>query len=146
MPDPAGPDVTHSDSPMPPADGAGVPFAAVGTAAHVRQSLERMAAALQGADGRQAGHSRPPLARAGRPPSDPNGGGRAAAGPHREALRDSVRAYARQLRAEAVPPQRMLVLVKGEVAAAAPGACDGDDRRTLLEDVVRWSIDAYYAT
>jgi hypothetical protein len=53
----------------------------------------------------------------------------------------SAGAYARRLRDEGLTPERMLVLVK--VAADHPGA-RGFWARELTNDVVRWSIEAYF--
>ena len=53
----------------------------------------------------------------------------------------SASAYARRLRDEGLTPERMLVLVK--VAADHPGA-RGFWARELTNDVVRWSIEAYF--
>ena len=61
------------------------------------------------------------------------------------ALRALVRAaattYARQLRAQGTTPERMLVLVK---AAAAHQGSPGFGAQELTNDIVRWSIEAYY--
>ena len=60
-------------------------------------------------------------------------------------LRASVTAYVRRLHDEQVPPERMLVLVKDAVRAATPASADVLEGRELMESVVRWSIEAYYA-
>jgi hypothetical protein len=62
----------------------------------------------------------------------------------REQLRASVSAYARRLRAEGQPSERMLILVKTAVREAVPPELDSVELRELLEDVVRWSVEAYY--
>jgi hypothetical protein len=62
----------------------------------------------------------------------------------RAQLRASVAAYARRLKAEGQPPERMLVLVKTAVRDAVPPEFDAVEVRELLEDVVRWSVEAYY--
>lgn len=59
----------------------------------------------------------------------------------RALVRASATAYVRQLRAEGVTPERMLVLVKA--ATAAPGPT-GFGSQELTNDVVRWSIEAYF--
>ncbi len=59
-------------------------------------------------------------------------------------LRASVTAYVHHLRADGLPPERMLVLVKSAVHDATPAALDVDEARRLMEDVVRWSVEAYY--
>jgi hypothetical protein len=60
--------------------------------------------------------------------------------------RAAVDAFAARLRADGVPPERMLVLVKAAVRDSAPGVLDQAQLHALTEDVVRWSIEAYYAT
>jgi hypothetical protein len=62
----------------------------------------------------------------------------------RAELRESVVAYVRDLRAQGVPSERMLVLVKVAVREATPPELDAYEARALMEDVVRWSVDAYY--
>ena len=62
----------------------------------------------------------------------------------RAQLRASVAAYARRLKAEGQPSERMLVLVKTAVREAVPPEFDAVEVRELLEDVVRWSVEAYY--
>ena len=53
----------------------------------------------------------------------------------------SATAYARRLRNERLTPEHMLVLVK--VAAGHPGTLRFG-ARALMNDVVRWSIEAYF--
>ena len=66
----------------------------------------------------------------------------------REALREAVRAYASALRADGARPERMLVAVKEAVGAdSAPvraGSETADGARTVMDDAVRWSIEAYF--
>jgi hypothetical protein len=62
----------------------------------------------------------------------------------RAELRASITAYVRHLRADGVPAERMVVLVKTTVRDAVPPELDAFEARELMEDVVRWSIDAYY--
>jgi hypothetical protein len=40
----------------------------------------------------------------------------------------------------------MLVCLKTAAREAVPGELDPVEVRALVDDVVRWSIDAYYAT
>lgn len=68
---------------------------------------------------------------------------RAAAHALREQLRDSVTSYAEVLRADEVLPERVIVLVKSAVVESDP--LRDHDHRAVLEDVVRWAVDAYYA-
>ena len=59
----------------------------------------------------------------------------------RAMLRASVTTYVRQLREQGMTPERMLVLVK---AAAAGTVARGVDARELVNDLVRWSIEAFF--
>ena len=59
-------------------------------------------------------------------------------------LRTAVSSYARALRGEGAPAERMLILVKTTVVEASVGRFDGDAKRELMDLVVRWSIEAYY--
>jgi hypothetical protein len=59
----------------------------------------------------------------------------------RALVRASATAYARRLREQGTTPERMLVLVK--TAAGHPGS-PGFGVRELTNDVVRWSIEAYF--
>lgn len=94
------------------------------------------------------------LAGARRPPRVPtlHPGGRSVdprPGPNvdtaqRAAARSAVCALVVQLRERGVPPERMLVDVKGVAQAASSGVLDADTARALVEDVVRWSVEAFY--
>jgi hypothetical protein len=101
----------------------------------------------RGALGSRA-HIRRMLGRTGVPLAlvDPSGDDQPASLAFRAQLRASVTAYVRRLRAERVPPQRMLVLVKSVVREGAPTELEAIDARDLMSAVVRWSIEAYYAT
>ena len=68
---------------------------------------------------------------------------RAEAAELRERLRDSVIAYAVALRRTSVPPERAVVLVKAAVMAA--DFCPDKHNRHVVEEAVRWAVDAYYA-
>ena len=59
----------------------------------------------------------------------------------RALARAAATAYARQLRAEGLPPERMLVLVK---AATSHHGFPGFGAQALTNDIVRWSIEAYF--
>lgn len=59
----------------------------------------------------------------------------------RALARAAATAYARQLRGEGLPPERMLVLVKE--ATSHPGF-PGFGAQQLTNDIVRWSIEAYF--
>ncbi|HEX6059550.1 MAG TPA: hypothetical protein VFZ11_11100 [Gemmatimonadaceae bacterium] len=60
-------------------------------------------------------------------------------------LRVAVERYARDLRRQGVPPERMIVAVKGVVrrAAAAPHALPEPEH--LIPELVQWSVAAYFA-
>ena len=62
----------------------------------------------------------------------------------RAQLRASLTCYVRQLAGEGLPAERMLVLVKRGVRDALPHGADPEQARLLIEDVVRWSIEAYF--
>jgi hypothetical protein len=74
-------------------------------------------------------------------PRSPDQGGDSELQSLKALVRASATAYARRLRDEGLTPERMLVLVK--VAAGHPGA-HGFGARELTNDVVRWSIEAYF--
>lgn len=59
----------------------------------------------------------------------------------RSMARGAAAAYARRLRDEGVTPERMLVLVKATTDVSRPG----QGVRELTNDIVRWSIEAYFA-
>jgi len=112
----------------------------VGSAEHLRFAFRRAANAADRAVGLWLAHQSHAEVRADRPH-----GSDQAVGSEFQSLRALVRAsataYARRLRDEGLPPERMLVLVK--VAAGHPGTL-GFGARELTNDVVRWSIEAYF--
>jgi hypothetical protein len=59
----------------------------------------------------------------------------------RALVRTSATAYARRLRDDGTTPERMVVLVK---AAATHRGVPGFSVRELTNDIVRWSIEAYF--
>ena len=61
----------------------------------------------------------------------------------RTELSASVARFAVVLRALGEPPERALVLIKTAFSEAAPH--QDDDNRAVLEDIVKWVVDAYYA-
>ena len=63
----------------------------------------------------------------------------------RDKLRDTVAAIAGLERARGVPPEKVLMLLKGLVIDADAERLDAGDVRSLTNDVVRWGIEAYYA-
>lgn len=63
----------------------------------------------------------------------------------RDRLRDTVSALASLERAKGVPPEKMLMLLKGIVIDAEAEKLDAAEARSLMDDVVRWGIEAYYA-
>jgi hypothetical protein len=68
---------------------------------------------------------------------------RTAAQALREQLRDSVTTYALELRRDQVLPERVIVLMKSAVGES--DAVHDKNHRAVLDDVVRWAVDAYYA-
>ena len=60
-------------------------------------------------------------------------------------LRANVVAYVRELQHEGLPPEQMLVRIKTALREILPRELDAAASRDLMSDVVRWSIDAYYA-
>jgi len=62
----------------------------------------------------------------------------------REQLRSVVSSYVSLLRREGAPPERVIVLVK-EAVEMSELALDVGGRRALMEEVVTWVVDAYYA-
>ena len=62
----------------------------------------------------------------------------------RAALSATVARYAVLLRALGEPPERTLVLIKSAFREATPH--QNEDSRAALEDVVKWIVEAYYAT
>ena len=60
-----------------------------------------------------------------------------------ELLRDHVVRYTGALRAQGEPPERALVLMKAVIEPVLQGA--PQDRRAVMETVVRWCVEAYYA-
>jgi hypothetical protein len=61
----------------------------------------------------------------------------------REQLRDSVTTYALALRRDHVLPERVVVLMKSAIGES--DAVRDQSHRAVLDDVVRWAVDAYYA-
>jgi hypothetical protein len=62
----------------------------------------------------------------------------------RDAAHSAVTAFVVQLRESGVPPQRMLVDVKNVAREASTGLLDTSAAGALVEDVVRWSVEAFY--
>jgi len=63
----------------------------------------------------------------------------------RDKLRDTVAAIAGLERAKGMPPEKVLMLLKGLVLDADAEKLDAGAARSLTDDVVRWGIEAYYA-
>lgn len=63
----------------------------------------------------------------------------------RDRLRETVSALACLERTKGVPPERMLVLLKAILVEAKAEKLDASDAQSLLDDVIRWGIEAYYA-
>lgn len=118
------------------------PADALGSRAHVRATLDRARAAIRASQERTEA-SRTLLAG-----SEALAGAPARmlqdSGALRAQLRASVTAYVRRLKAEGLPPERTIVLVKSAVRDGTPPELDAWEARELMEDVVRWSVEAYY--
>ena len=112
----------------------------VGSAEHLRSAFGRAASAADRAVGLWLAYQSHAEVRADWPGSPDRGVG-SEFHSLRARVQASATAYARRLRDEGLTPERMLVLVK--VAAGHPGA-PGLGTRELTNDVVRWSIDAYF--
>lgn len=63
----------------------------------------------------------------------------------RDDVRDAVAAVAGFERARGGPPERMLIVLKELVFDAGVGRLEGCVTQSLLDDVVHWGIEAYYA-
>jgi hypothetical protein len=114
--------------------------AAVGSAEHLQTAFLRAATAAEQAVGlwlaRNSKHSIGHDAS----PAEPAGTGddlRAL----RALARAAATAYVRRLKTEGLEPERMLVLVK---AATTGHGSPGYGARELSDDIVRWSIEAYF--
>lgn len=57
---------------------------------------------------------------------------------------DSITAYVHCLRSEKLPPQQVVILLKSAIREATPAGLDATAARVLMEDAVRWGIEAYY--
>jgi len=62
----------------------------------------------------------------------------------REQLRHVVTSYVSMLRLDGTPPERVIVQVKTAMESCAL-QLDARRRRQVMEEVVRWAVDAYYA-
>ena len=62
----------------------------------------------------------------------------------REQLRHVVASYVSILRLDGTPPERVIVQVKTAVDSCYQ-SLDAKRRRQVMEEVVRWAVDAYYA-
>lgn len=61
-------------------------------------------------------------------------------------LRTSVTAYVQRLHTDGMSPEQTVVQVKRTVQEATSAELDPAEARALMEDVVRWTVDAYYRT
>jgi hypothetical protein len=62
----------------------------------------------------------------------------------RDALRDSVTEYVRNMRARGIFPEKVLVAVKSAVRTAATAAIPHADVEQLVADAAQWCIAAYF--
>ncbi len=64
----------------------------------------------------------------------------------RAEMRTAIQGYARSLRMQGVPPERVLVLLKDAVQSGLAGTrLDESLAEAMLHDGVEWCIDAYFA-
>lgn len=68
---------------------------------------------------------------------------RAEAAELRASLRNSVTAYVAELRGADVPPERAVLLVKSAIVES--DSYPDKHQREVVEEVVRWAVNAYYA-
>jgi hypothetical protein len=124
------------ETPSPPLSADGV----VGTAQHLHATYVRAAAAADRAVGIWLARKSPPRTPADLPPvyTDRASGEFRAL---RAVVRASATAYARRLRRDGETPERMLVLVK---AAIGNYRIPGFTAQELTNDLIRWSIEAYF--
>ena len=63
-------------------------------------------------------------------------------------LREAACQYVRELKAQQLPPEQVLVSVKRLITSVRgrPEDEDDDARRRLLQQVITWCIDAYYSS
>ena len=116
--------------------------AGLGTRAHVRETLERLRVVLVDARTRRAGQG--PTFALGEALAGTAASAWRAPPPVVAQLRESVRAYACRLRADGLPAERMLVLVKSAVREAIPREFDAVEAPALTAALVRDSIMAFY--
>jgi hypothetical protein len=109
---------------------------------HIRETLQRVRAAIVASRGLTA-QSREALARS-EVLADTSARALHLSRALQGQLRASVAAYVRQLKSEGLPSERMLIEVKAAVREATPPELDVVEARELMEDVVRWSVEAYY--
>jgi len=116
------------------------PDAVVGTAEHLKATYIRAAAAADRAIGIWLARTSAPRTPVDLPPANPD----RASGEFRAlraVVRASATAYARRLRRDGETPEQMLVLVK---AAIGTQRIPGFNAQQLTNDLIRWSIEAYF--
>jgi hypothetical protein len=111
----------------------------VGSPEHLQSTFARAAAAVDRAVGVWGATNASLIPDdVARPPEDRTAGDFRAL---RALVRASATAYARRLRDDGTTPERMVVLVK---AAAAHRGVPEFSVQELTNDIVRWSIEAYF--
>jgi hypothetical protein len=58
---------------------------------------------------------------------------------------EAICAYVDELKAQQLPPERVLVQIK-ELIATVEGDWSSDEQRQFLQQVILWCIQAYYRT
>lgn len=59
-------------------------------------------------------------------------------------LRDAVTAFAQAERGKGEPPEKVVAFLK-KLTVDAGESLEASEARSLVDDVVRWGIEAYYA-
>jgi hypothetical protein len=116
--------------------------------AELHDALARLATTIAAAGGATPRPGTVPRARTGAPldgEAPPAPSGRRDGPAARQDARAAVTTFAEQLRTDGAPPERMLVVLKAAVRDSAPGMLDPHQLHALTEDVVRWSVEAFYA-
>ncbi|HUQ84232.1 MAG TPA: hypothetical protein VM076_23980 [Gemmatimonadaceae bacterium] len=115
-----------------------------GTRAHVRRALDKARATLSAAQERVARSHRALASSERRLIVEPSTPTAPIAASSRAELRASVTAYARRLRNDGLPPERVLVEVKTAVHETVSPTLGSSEVADLVDNVVRWTVDAYY--
>lgn len=114
----------------------------LGSRAHIRHTVERACVAIR--DARRIAEENSFLRARAAEVADASREAVRRSVESRTQLRESVAAYVRHLRADGLPSERVVVLVKSAVWESTPSGLEVVEARTLMQDVVRWTVEAYY--